>query len=382
MRIAFFTDTFTPEINGVTNTLSKLSDYLTRMGQDFLFVAPDYNTPEQAADEHCHRVSGIRAPINPQSRLAFPLSRDMNVLMEKFNPDVIHITDPLGIGIAGLKYARRNSLPIVMSYHTNFDNYLKYHKLDNLTELVYKYMKWFYSFADLTLCPSKQTMSDLDKRGFARLGLWSRGIDAVRFTPFHRTNRLREEFGLGNRLIFLYVGRVAPEKSMDLLTAAAKQIEKQYGDKAAFVITGDGPYCDVMRHQGGGNIYFTGFKQGRELSEIYASADCFVCPSSTETFGNVMLEAMAAGVPVVCADKGGQLDFAQSGENALLFESDNAQSLTDVLAGILDQPEMLQALSVNARKTALQRDWDSIFDALLLDYETVRETRQVAATLA
>lgn len=382
IKVAIFTDTFSPEINGVANTLEKLCDYFQRNDTEYRIIAPDYGTPAQEKDAHIDRIFGFKPPINPQSRLAFPMSRDVNALMKEFQPDVIHVTDALGIGYAGLKYARRHQTPLVMSYHTNFDDYLKYHNLEHFNDLVARYTKWFYSFADLTLCPSQQTMEDLKARGFERMGIWSRGIDARRFNPFYRTSRLREELGLGERLIFLYVGRVSAEKSLDLLVDAARKVQEQYGDKAAFVITGDGSYIPQMKSEGLDNLYFTGFRQGRELSEIYASADCFVCPSATETFGNVMLEAMAAGLPVICADHGGQLDFARDGHNALYFARDDANSLTQTLVRVLSAPAMLRPLAQCARDTALARDWDSIFDTLVENYHQVYNAHHMRVSVA
>lgn len=183
MKIAYFTDTFYPEINGVTNTLSYLTNYLKTKGIESMFFAPDYENSKQEEDEsNIFRFRGLKLNIAPESRLAFPTYLFNKEKIEKFNPDIVHVTTQLGIGRLGIKYAEEFKIPIVMSYHTNFDRYLKYYNLEYLDNIIWNYTRKFYSKSELTLCPSQDTVKDLENKGFNNLGIWSRGVDTTKFT--------------------------------------------------------------------------------------------------------------------------------------------------------------------------------------------------------
>jgi glycosyltransferase involved in cell wall biosynthesis len=371
MKIAYFTDTFMPEVNGVTNTLSRLRSCLEKKNIAHTIFAPGYNRKPEEGDggaKGVHRFRGWTTKLSPESRLAFPAPREIFAACDAFKPDLIHVTTELGIGYRGMQYARSRGLPLVMSYHTDYGRYLRYFNLGFLGPLLEKYLSWFYSFAHKILVPSKCVMEQLFRKGYRSLGLWSRGIDSERFSPRFRSQEWRKAMGLTDKFVFLYVGRLSPEKGLDMLLHAARKLRARFPGKTAFVFTGGGPYAQVIQREKLDNILLTGFKTGRELSEIYASADCFAFPSGTETFGNAPLEAMASGLPVAGVSSGGVTEFLSHGRNALLCDDGDREAFAEHLTAIMSDETLRRTLAENGRREALSRDWDRIFDELLTAY--------------
>jgi len=373
MRIAYFTDTYVSEVNGVTNTLSKLGTYLDERHINQLVIAPDYednNSGSNSTYRTVCRFKGIVTSISPKSRLAFPSFWEINEILDNFKPDIIHVTTELGIGFRGMRYAVTRKIPLVMSFHTDYCNYLKYHNLEFLRPVLENYLSWFYSFSAKILAPSRHTLGELLRKGYRNLDIWSRGIDAVNFNPDFRNETLRNSFGK-EKFIFLYTGRLSAEKSLDMLLYSAKEMEIKFPGKTSFIFTGDGPYLETIKNSDLPNITVTGFKRGKELSEIYASADCFAFPSGTETFGNVVLEAMASCLPIVSVGSGGVTDFLSHNYNSLLCASDDKEAFTNNLISVMEDNSLRKRLSQNAHKTALSRDWNKIFDNLVNVYKEI-----------
>jgi glycosyltransferase involved in cell wall biosynthesis len=383
MRIAYFTDTYSPEVNGVTNTLSRLGAYLGEKHIDHVVFAPAYENEapiprrenRHSAYRSLYRFKGLKTRLSPESRLAFPAFWEIDEVCDAFKPDLVHVSSELGIGFRGMRYAVTRSLPLVMSYHTNYGEYLRYFDLEAFKPLLEMYLFWFYRFAHRVLVPSSHTMKDLFRRRYRNLDIWSRGIDAALFNPGYRNGDLRNRIGK-DKFMFLYAGRLSPEKGLDMLLYAAAELELRFPGKTVFVFTGDGPYAETIRKQRLPNIVLTGFKKGRELSEIYASADCFAFPSGTETFGNAALEAMASGLPVAGVASGGVTDFLSHRNNALLCPRGGREAFLENLVTLMEDPKLRLSLAENARKTALARDWNRVFDGLMNIYTEVIEKQR------
>ncbi|MDR0670348.1 MAG: glycosyltransferase, partial [Treponema sp.] len=194
MRIAYFTDTYSPEVNGVTNTLSRLGTYLDEKHIHHTIFAPayEYDDPpphrgnRQSACRNLYRFKGLKTRLSPESRLAFPSFRKIDELCDEFKPDLVHVSSELGIGFRGMRYALTRKLPLVMSYHTNYGEYLRYFDLEAFKPLLEKYLSWFYRFAHRVLVPSRQTMEALFQKQYRNMDIWSRGIDAALFNPGYR----------------------------------------------------------------------------------------------------------------------------------------------------------------------------------------------------
>jgi glycosyltransferase involved in cell wall biosynthesis len=374
MRIAYFTDTYLPQINGVSNTLEKLGDYLSGRYIDHMFFAPDYNEKIICpTNSPIARFKSISLPFYPECRLSLPLYANLCQIADKFKPDIIHLTDPFGIGLAGLRYARDRGIPIVSSFHTNFDVYLKYYSLEYLENLVWGFLKWFHGFSLLNLCPSQDTLEILESKGLESLRIWSRGVDRDKFNPNQRRLDLRYQLKAEDKLIFLYVGRLAAEKDLDILLGSIDIVNSNYADQAQFVFVGDGPYAKSIKERSYANVIFTGYLKDRELSAMYASSDVFVFPSSTETFGNVVLEAMASGLPVIAVNSGGVKENVFQDYNGLMCAPRDTVGFANAIIRLIEDKELQKALAANALEHSAIKSWSIIFDQLVIDYGEVLE---------
>lgn len=374
MRIAYFTDTFLPQINGVSNTLEKLGDYLSGKNIEHMFFAPDYNEKIiSPANSPVTRFKSISLPFYPECRLSLPLYANLCRIADKFQPTIIHLTDPFGIGLAGLRYAKDRDIPIVSSFHTNFDVYLKYYNLEYLEDIIWGFFKWFHGFSKLNLCPSQDTLKVLEAKGIENLSIWSRGIDRDKFNPNQRSLNLRYRLEANDKIVFLYVGRMAAEKDLDILLDSIDIVNSRYGDKAQFVFVGDGPYAKSIKERSYDNVVFTGYLKNKELSEMYASADVFVFPSSTETFGNVVLEAMASGLPVIAVNSGGVKENVFNDYNGLMCTPRDTESFAKAIIRLIEDQQLKETLAANAREHSAVKSWSRIFDQLVLDYSLVQE---------
>ena len=374
MKIAYFTDTYAPEVNGVTNTLSKLGKFLDEQQIKQLIIAPDYDEDSffcGSVYRKIHRFAGITCSLSPKSRLVFPPFWKVDEICDMYEPDIIHVTTELGIGFRGMRYAMSRNIPLVMSFHTNFGKYLKYHNLEFVQPMLENYLEWFHSFSARTLVPSRHTLAELFQKGYQNLGLWSRGVDTSSFNPGCRNEELRKKLGK-DKFIFHYAGRLSAEKNLDMLLNAADVIERRFPGSTTFIFTGDGPYAEIIQNKNLPNVVLTGFKKGKELSEIYASADCFAFPSATETFGNVVLEALSSGLPVVSVSGGGITDFLIHNYNSLLSDPEDTDLFTENLVSVMQNKKLRSDLAKNALKTAMTRDWDNVFTGLVDVYnETI-----------
>ncbi|WP_339850475.1 glycosyltransferase family 1 protein [Paenibacillus sp. FSL W7-1088] len=375
MRLALFTDTYVPETNGVAGTLHRLSNHLNCKGIEHLLFTPQ-SVIEGNDAAPVRSVTNIPFFLYPECRIALPNRAAIHRELQSFQPDLLHIATPFNMGLFGLRYALKHQLPHVISYHTHFDRYLEYYRLKSVIPLYWKYIQWFHRACDATLTPSQETLHSLQLKGIQRLKLWSRGINCSLYSPDKRSTDIRTRYNITAPLILLYVGRIAPEKDIATLTLAMQQLPGPMQSRVHWIIVGDGPLLPKMRMQSPPNVTFTGYLHGEELAAMYASADLFVFPSSTETFGNVVLEAMASGLPVLAANGGGVKDLVTHHRSGVLFEPGNADALIREICLWGDHLDQLRNMGLEGRKLAEQRSWDHIFDRLVGDYEEAIENRR------
>lgn len=372
MRIAIFTDTFYPQINGVTNTLGKITRYFGENNMEYKIFAPKYDDGDDLSTE---RFYSLKFLLYPDCRIALPNIFRITQTLRDFKPDLIHLMTEFNMGVTGLHYGKKYNIPTISNYSTNFSQYTDYYKLDFLKQGIWDYLKWFHNQNNITLCPSCESQKLLDQHGISNTAIFSRGIDSQKFNPSYRSDSLRKRLGVGNKTAFLYVGRVSFEKDMDVLCESYKNLKNKYGSGISLIITGEGPYLDKCRAIFPPDTIFTGFKRGMELSELYASADIFVCPSSTETFGNVALEAMASGLPVIGADAGGLKEIITHRKNGLKFRARNADELAACMTELVEDAELRSRLKANGISFGKDRSWDRIIDGLIDIYNGVRAQR-------
>jgi len=370
MRVALFTDTFLPQINGVTNTLAKLIEYYKANNIEYLIFAPDsYNNVNE--NLNIEKFISIKFLLYPECRLAFPNVIRLKSSLLQFKPDIIHIMTEFNMGVAGLTYGKKLGIPTISNYTTNFAQYLKYYSLEIFKKASWNYMRWFHNQNDITLCPSMETREMLRDQGIQNTGIFSRGVDTYNFNENLRSIKLRKQLGVNDKIVLLYVGRVAMEKDINVLLESYTRILSLFENKVTLIITGNGPELSRCKKSFPRCTIFTGFKKGKELAEIYASCDIFVFPSPTETFGNVVLEAMASGLPVIAANAGGVKDTVKNRINGLLFKAGDVRELANSIIELIENKNLRDSLKDNARKTVLERSWKNVFDGLVDNYEEV-----------
>jgi glycosyltransferase involved in cell wall biosynthesis len=363
MRIALFSETFLPKLDGVANTLCYLLEHLAHRGHDCLMFAPE-GAPERYAETPIIGLSSFAFPLYPELRLV-PPGVNVEAELSEFKPDIMLLINPALLGLVGLRHARTLDLPVVASYNTDMPYYTEKYGLGFFKDPVVAYFRWIHNQADLNLCPSNFTRQQLESWGFERLKLWRRGVDSERFNPGYRTQEMRERLsgGVPDAPLLVYVGRLGIEKRIDMLRPALDALPG-----ARLAIVGDGPNREELQTLfEGTNTVFTGFLLGEALSRAYASGDVFCFPSASETFGNVVLEAMASGLPVIVSRSGGQVDHVRQGVNGLLFPTEDQNALVDAVVRLASDLPYAQKLGANALKYARTQTWEIILDTLLYD---------------
>lgn len=374
MRVALITETFLPNVNGVVTTLCRLLEHLRDHGHEALLIAPEGSISSYAGAEVVS-LRGVPLPAYPELRLT-PPQPGLTARLRRFRPDLVHLAGTMALGVAGRHAARQLRVPLVGAYHTDFPAYTAHYGVGFLRELAYRYLRWVHNSCALTLCPSLATLTDLREHGFRRLRLWGRGVDTARFHPRHRSEAWRASVGArpGERVL-LYVGRLAAEKRIDLLADALPSLPN-----TRLVLVGDGPARPALEQRlGGGRAHFTGYLRGDDLATAYASSDLFLFPSDTETFGQVIQEAMASGLPVVAARAGGAIDLVGDGETGALFTPGSAADLRAQATRLLSNAEYRAALGAAGRAAAERRSWEHVMHELLGHYG--RALRRPRATL-
>jgi glycosyltransferase involved in cell wall biosynthesis len=382
MRIALFTDTYSPQVNGVARTLARLAGHLSERGHAVALITPaDTRSDASDAFSTLHmRLPGIRLPFYPELRLVRPLNASESSRLRAFAPHIVHVATEFTLGWSGVQWAQQHDVPLVSSFHTDFAAYLTAYGGPGLEAVAWRFLRGFHARARVTFCPSQSTLQQLRTHGFAGdLRIWTRGVDADRFNPEHASHALRRQLASDARPLILCVSRVAPEKRLELLLAAHQQLRADF-PAAALVVVGSGPALPRLREQAGPGVHFAGSLAGAELAAAYASADLFAFPSDTETFGNVVLEAAASGLPLIAADRGGVTDTVIHGWTGLCFSAGNANSLADCMRRLLQDEQLRRTLARNARAHALTRRWDHILDGVSETYRevVVERTARVA----
>lgn len=363
MRIALFTDTYYPETNGVSRTLQRLAAFLKKTGHNVKVVAPAYDNCDPSWD--IVRIPGKSFFLYPACQLAFPGQEEISRRMDSFRPDLIHVATPAGIGLAGRRYAVNRGIPLAASYHTNFNLYLADYGLNFLEPLYWTYLRWFHRPCACNFCPSRSTMETLRQQGFPHLSIWSRGVDSRVFNPANRDESLRKAWGAEDKTVLLYVGRLAREKHVESFFAAYRLLPEDVRKHTKPVIVGQGPLMEGLRQEAPAGTVFTGVMEGKELACAYASGDIFAFTSPTETFGNVLLEAMASGLPVISPRAGGALESLREGKNGLGFDPGDINGFACGMQKLLENRVYRLKLAQGARDYALQQSWDIIFDRLV-----------------
>lgn len=383
MKLALFSDTFHPQINGVARTLKRFTSYLETNGVDYKVIMPSFEEVQETEGKQYYAMKSLPLFLYPECRLAIPQFKALNDELNKFKPDLLHIATPFNIGLFGMRYGKKESIPMVASYHTHFDRYLAYYHLDFLSPLLWRYLQWFHKPFEKIFVPSEETRKILYTKSFTSIEIWSRGVDCMMFTPQNRDFHVREEYKITQKYIFLFVGRLAPEKDLNILKEMIDKLPSPLSENVHWLIVGDGPSRrDVEQWETEySNVTCAGYLSGEDLARVYASADLFVFPSSTETFGNVVLEAAASGLPAIVSDSGGVAEIVQDGVTGRICKAREADSFIQNIVSIMEDPMLLGSMKRKARNYAMTQSWSAIFGNLLMQYEEVIYTKNKNKTI-
>jgi len=374
VKIVFFTETFLPKVDGIVTRLTKTVQHLVASGDEVLIFCPE-GAPESWKGARVVGVPAMPLPLYPELKLALPRP-SVSEALEAFRPDLIHVVNPAVLGLGGIWLAKTRGIPLVASYHTHLPKYLEHYGMGMLEPLLWELLKAAHNQAQLNLCTSTAMVDELSAKGIQHTALWQRGVDTELFRPDLRSEAMRQRLhgpydDTGNLL--LYIGRLSAEKQIERIRPV---LEALPGTRLALV--GDGPYRQQLERLFEGTpTTFVGYLAGEELASAYASGDAFLFPSSTETLGLVLLEAMAAGCPVVGARRGGIPDIVSDGVNGFLYDPDEVGSLTTAVANLLGEADTRRALRLAAREEAERWGWAAATEQLRGYYRQVLGQRRL-----
>jgi glycosyltransferase involved in cell wall biosynthesis len=363
MRISFVSDTYLPEVNGVTTVLATMRAGLLARGHAVQVIAPGYDGPSPDEAGVVRRWS-MRFPPYPAIRLSLPFGGAVGRALDAFAPDLVHVVTEGPLGTVGRRAALARGLPLVTSFHTDFPRYAARYLGGWAARPVRAYLRRFHAPAFVTQTPSQTTRDELATYGFGRPVVWGRGVDTRQFRPERRDEARRAALGASDGCpLVLHVSRLAVEKDVGTLVAAFQRAHAQLGDAARFVVAGDGPEAGMVRAALPFATHY-GFIDRERLADLYADSDLFVFPSPTETCGLVVLEAMAAGTPVITSDQGGVLENVRHAINGVMVPAGDAGRFADATVELVRSAPARAAMGSAARAFAVARDWECELDAL------------------
>lgn len=369
MRIAIFTETFLPKVDGIVTRLLRTLEQLAVLGHEALIFAP-HDPPANYAG---HKVVTVPAlpfkPWYPELFLGLPRPR-LGRELDAFAPDVVHVVNPVVLGLWGTALAKQRNLPLLASYHTDITQYARHLKLPMLQEPSRRFLQGVHNQAHVNLCTSEPMVRSARGLGIKRVRLWPKAVDTELFRPERATQAMRERLTDGNPddPLMIYVGRLSYEKRIDWLYAPVTKLPN-----VRLALVGSGPAeAELKKRFKGTNTVFTGYMAGAELASAYASSDVFAFPSDTETLGFVAMEAMASGTPTVGARAGGIPDVITEEVNGLMFTPGDLGDLTAKLKRLLFDEDERRRLGAEARAEMLRHDWRAATEKLVEYYEQAR----------
>ena len=358
-RVAIIAEAFLPKVDGVSKTAFLTLRYLQQTGREVLVFAPDI-APPAIGETPVVALPSLGMPNNPETRMALP-SLIVASRLEEFQPDLIHMFSPALLSVSGMLIGRMRHIPVIANYQTDLPGYAERYGLPVFSQPMRDWLRFIHNGCHLTLVPSKTTHHQLKSWGYRRLRDWGRGVNGARFNPRHHSNEWRTRLLNGrdpDSLLCIYVGRLANEKRVDLLRDVARI------PGIALTIIGDGSRRDELEALfAGTNTHFTGYLFGDDLSYAFASADIFTFTGPNETFGQVVQEAMASGLPAVVINQGGVADLVIEGQTGYTCP-DDPQAFAEAIIKLRDNPALRAQMGFQARRIAEQRPWEAIMAQL------------------
>lgn len=376
VRVAIVTESFLPQVNGVTNSVVRVLDHFGRRGVDAMVIAPGVG-PDEHNGVPVVRLPTVELPVINSLPIGVPTRRVHSALLE-FQPDLVHVASPFVVGARGLWAARRLDIPSVAIYQTDIAGFAGSYGLGLTARAAWKWTRRLHEMAGRTLAPSTWAVEALRANGIPRVHRWARGVDTVRYSPAKRDDRLRAELAPNGELLVGYVGRLAPEKQVSWLLALRDV------PGVRLVVVGDGPARAELEARLPGAA-FLGFRTGEALARAYASLDVFVHTGPFETFCQTVQEALASGIPALAPDAGGPRDLVRSGHNGFLLPPHDRAAHSVALREAIDtlrDPRLRAEFGARARESVLARTWPAVCEELLGHYDQVMDLPTVKREVA
>ncbi|MFY0606648.1 MAG: glycosyltransferase family 1 protein [Cyclobacteriaceae bacterium] len=375
VRVAFFLDVMEENFDGVAITMHQVIQRIPREEFEVIFITPQ--PPKGDIGFKVYVCPSIRLPEKDKEYLlALPWKmKELKSILDEFKPQVIHYSSPTFLGNFAVKYSRKNNIPVTGIYHTHYPSFTDYYfrfipGASRLFVPIFYGLYKLYRRTNVVFAPTdpiRQYLLGINVKP-ENIKIWGRGVNTQRFSPKKRKEGLWKEIPSGNKIV-LFVSRLVREKEPETLLRLYKVMEKSRSD-LTMVLVGDGPTKSFLE-ESMPNAIFTGRLQGEDLAHAYASADVFVFPSTTETFGNVVLEAMASGLPVVAAAEGGPVDIVQEGLTGALVEPQNESAFFQAIVKILDDESYRLKLSQAATEYAKSQNWENLCAELFNEYRSL-----------
>lgn len=368
LRIALFSETFLPKLDGVVTVMCLLMDHLRERGHEVIMFSGGKHVTEYNGYRVVSITPSVPMPFYPEIRMALPRRGTFGVLQE-FDPDIVHIASPMHTGLRFMGFSRRLDKPLVMSFHTHIMNMVRFYGLGFLERPLWWIHRQVYSRAEYRWATSKRVQQELLDHNFGPTGLWRRGVDPEVFSPRHRDEamRMRLTEGQPDKLLLLFVGRIAPEKQIQQIKHVLESVPNTH-----LAIIGDGPFRDKLEKiYAGMSVTFAGYLKGQELSAAYSAGDVFVFPSAIETFGLVVAEAMATGLPVVSSRVGGIPEIIEPGVNGYIFEPGDIEQMITYVRELAEDPTRREEMGRRAHQSVQHLTWPAIMDEFIEDYRRV-----------
>ncbi len=374
MRVLVVAESFLPQVNGVTNSVRRVLEHLAAEGHEAELVAP--TGPDTYAGFRVSRARGANLPFYPDFRLGLETRRRLRQVMLRFLPDVVHIASPATLGFQASRAAQELGIPTVAIYQTDLVGFAERYDLPGGVRAMAGLTRRIHHHVDRTLAPSTASIDQLRRLGVPDVHRWGRGVDLVAFHPRHRDEALRRRIAPDGRLLVGYVGRLAAEKELDLLTHLADD------PRLALVVVGAGPEEGRLRGLLGDRARFLGLLHGDDLSRAYASLDVFVHTGRYETYCQSAQEALASAVPVVAPAAGGPVDVVAHGATGLLYRPGDGRDLAASVDRLVSDPELRRAMGATALRAVQERSWSAISEQLLTHYRAVIDAHGAGARAA
>ncbi len=368
LRVAVVTETYPPEINGVARTVGLMVEALLARGHEIQLVRPRQSREAErradgAAASRERLVAGVPIPFYRHLQMGLASRGMLADEWQRWRPDLVHVVTEGPLGWVAVAAARSLGIPVSSDFHTNFHSYSRHYGFGMFAGAVARYLRAFHNRADCTLVPTVEMRRNLQALAFERVAVVGRGVDTRLFNPARRSERLRAAWGCRDgQTVALHVGRIAPEKGLGLFVEAAVAM-RAVDPTVRVVLVGDGPQGPLLRARHP-DFVFAGMRIGEDLAEHYASADVFLFPSTTETFGNVTLEAMASGLAIVAYDYAAAQQHLRHRVSGLLAPQGDAAEFVRMAALLAGDRKLQSGFRREARRAAEEISWDRAFDDL------------------